>query len=84
VKPDELKKMLSDADQECEKIGLGKCNGLSLVWVKDTYPQGYKVRTPFGNCDILQTQEINGQYQTVFRVSRKQILNYLKKVEAVS
>jgi hypothetical protein len=45
----------------------------------DRPPQGYKIRTPFGNCQIMNCQEKGGKFSTVFRASRAQIVAYLKK-----
>lgn len=82
--PHELRETLERADRECLKMGLDKPDGLSLVIVRDSAPAGYKIRTPFGNCDIMNCQEINGKCQTVFRASRKQIEGYLKRCDEVS
>lgn len=81
--PNELREALQTSDKWAADNNLGECFGLSLVWMTDKPPQGYKIRTPFGNCEIMNCQEKDGRYQTVFRATKKQILNYLKKCEAV-
>lgn len=79
--PKELYETIKNSDDWAAKYGLGQCEGLSLVWMTDRPPSGYKIRTPFGNCEIMNCQEKDGRYQTVFRATRKQVLNYLKKCE---
>lgn len=77
--PEELKEVIETSDQFAAEHNLGQCDGVSLVMMTNRPPTGYKIRTPFGNCDIMNCQEKLGRYQTVFRVSRKQALAYLKK-----
>ena len=80
MKPEELIRAMQEADDLCEKHGLPQPDGLSLVIVRPRPPTGYdKIRTPFGLCKIMNCQEIDGLYQTVFRANRKQIVAYLRK-----
>lgn len=78
--PEDLIRQVQDADDLCEKHGLPKPDGLSFVVVRATPPSGYKIKTPFGLCEIMNCQEIDGLYQTVFRATRDQIKRYLRKV----
>lgn len=77
--PEELRAALKKADDFLDENGLGPCENLSLVMETDRPPQGYKIRTPFGNCQIMNCQEKGGKFSTVFRASRAQIVAYLKK-----
>ena len=79
MKARELFDAVCASEKLAAEIGLSKPDGLSLVQVTDRPPTGYKIRTPFGNCEIMNCQEKDGRYQTVFRATRKQIFNYLKK-----
>ena len=77
--PEELKAAIQNSDALREEIGLSKSEGTSLVVVRSKPPSGYKIKTPFGLCRILNCQEINGRYQTVFWATRDQVERYLKK-----
>lgn len=77
--PEDIRAALEKADLWAAENGLGLCDGLTLVVTRPRPPLGYKIKTPLGNCDIMNCQEINGEYQTVFRATRKQVLAFLKK-----
>ena len=77
--PEELIRSMSKSDDLCEKHGLPKPDGLSLVIVRPKPPTGRQIKTPFGLCEIMNCKEIDGLYQTVFRATREQIKRYLRK-----
>lgn len=70
--------MLQLQDDAAKAIGLPKTEYLHLVITRKNPPKGYKIKTPFGLCDIANCQQKPDGYQTVFRVSRKQIDNLIK------
>lgn len=77
--PEELRDELKKADKFCSDEGLPPCPGIAMTIERPRPPSGYKVKTPFGNCEILNCQEKGGRFVTCFRVSRAQIIAYLKK-----
>ena len=77
--PKDLIASIESADKLAADMGLPPPPGLNLVIVRDKPPQGMKIKTPFGNCAIMNCQEIGGRCQTVFHVTRKQILSYVKR-----
>lgn len=79
----EIKDELEKVDEILKGMGMPIAKGLSLSVTKSKPPTGYKMRTPFGNCEVLNCQVIDGQYQTVFFATREQIERYIKAQEGV-
>lgn len=78
----ELREIMQKQDVLVKELGLPQAEYLNLVITRKTPPTGYdKIKTPFGLCSILNCQEKPDGYQTVFRVSRKQVYNLIKKLE---
>ena len=79
--PEDIVRLLSEADAMRKDIGLdGQADGLNLAVIRERPPSGYdKIRTPFGNCEILNCQPVHGGIQTVFYATRKQLLKYVEK-----
>lgn len=75
--PHELLDELEKCDKARSEMSLGLAEGLALVLIRPRPPNGHKIRTPFGNCEIMNCQEKDGQYQTVFFATRKQIISYI-------
>ena len=59
--------------------------GGTYVNLRKSCPQGGKIRTPFGNCQILNIQEIEGgMYQVVYRATQKQLEKLIVKFRKAS
>lgn len=78
---DEMIETLKKSDAIAKEIGLPPCDGLAFVIVTPRPPQGDKVRTAFGLCKIMNCQQVDGGFQTVFRATRKQIEKLISKLE---
>lgn len=77
-----LKDAIEKGDAAAREIGLPPPDRFSFVIVTPKPPTGYKARTAFGLCEILNCQQVEGGIQTVFSATRKQVLNLIKKLEA--
>jgi hypothetical protein len=77
-----LKDAIEKSDKSAKEIGLPQAERFSFVIVTPKPPTGYKARTAFGLCEILNCQQVDGGIQTVFSATRKQVLNLIKKLEA--
>ena len=69
--------------EELEAISKQGVGG-AFVMFRDTRPQGYRVRTPFGLSEIINVQEKNateGKYQICYRASQKELIELIEKVK---
>lgn len=73
-----LKKLLDDLDAQKSKYpdlqGMGDSAALQIT--KSRPPSGIKIRTPFGDCPIMNCMEVEGGYRTVFLVTYKQLKKF--------
>lgn len=77
----ELIDMFQKQDDLAKELGLPKSEYMCLVITRKNPPTGYKIKTPFGLCDIANCQQKTDGYQTVFRVSRQQIDSFIKRLD---
>jgi hypothetical protein len=68
-------------DNDAASISLPKPDRFTFVITRRNPPRGYKIKTPFGLCDIANCQEKPDGFQTVFWVTRDQVLNLIKKLD---
>ena len=77
----DLKDIINKGDTCAKEIGLPPPERFSFVIVTPKPPSGYKVRTTFGLCEILNCQNVDGGIQTVFSATRNQVVKLIKKLE---
>lgn len=79
---EELQDLVTKHDQfKAEGWRSSDTHAASLVIVRDRPPQGIQILTPFGRCPILNCQEQGGRFQTVFAVSRPQLVKAIAKIK---
>lgn len=78
---DELEALLQNHDEFKRQGFRTDAHAASLVITRNHPPKGYKIRTPFGVCQILNEQEKDGKIQIVFSVSRKQLQSTINKIK---
>lgn len=78
---EELEMLLERHDRNAKEYGLSDNLAASLVIRRSKPPQGEKILTPFGRCVILNSVFRDGMVQTVFGVSRKQLVALIQKIK---
>ena len=77
----DLEDQLATHDKYAAEFGRVDSFAATLVIARKNPPSGYKILTPFGRCTIMNCKKVDGQYQTCFAVSRKQLVETIRKLK---
>lgn len=82
---EDLQNILDESDKRTRSLGLEPSAGFTLLTIRKNPTKGFEVRTPFGICPILSSEQKEDGIHILFIATRKQIkkvINQLEKFEA--